>query len=303
MLNRRILRIKVFKTIYAYAENPSMTLAQGHELLEDLCQSTRDLYLLMLDLTVELKSMAEKRINMAKSKFHPTEEEKNPNMKFVENGISKLLENDPDYKKILSKKKLNWDNCDSFIWNLYENVRQRDYFLEYMNDPERSLKQDAELFTKIFERELVDDEQLESILEDLSIWWNNDLAYALTCCCRTLNELAAGRTWRLPELYLSQMPGNEGLESDRDFVNRLFERAFVDFNKDLKIIDEQTPKWDINRVCTTDLALIICGMAEAAAFPLMPKKVVVNEYVEISKYFSTPESKGFVNGLLDNLIK
>lgn len=303
MLNRRILRIKVFKTIYAYAENPSMTLAEGHELLGELCQSTRDLYLLMLELAVELKAMAEKRIDMARGKFHPTEEEKNPNMKFVENGISKIMENDPDFKKILSKKKLSWDNCDSFIWNLYENIRRRDYFLEYLNDPERSLKQDAELFTKIFERELVDDGQLEAILEDASIWWNNDLAYALTCCCRTLAELAAGKNWALPELYQSQMAGKAGMESDVDFVNRLFERAYADYNKDLEIIDELTPKWDINRVCATDLALIVCGMSEAAAFPQMPKKVVVNEYVEISKYFSTPESKGFVNGLLDNLIK
>lgn len=303
MLNRRILRIKVFKTIYAYAENPSMTLAESHELLDDLCQSTRDLYLLMLDLTVELKAMAEKRINMAKSKFRPTEEEKNPNMKFVENEISRILENDPDFKKILSKKKLSWDNCDSFLWNLYENIRQREYFQEYMSNPERSPEQDAALFTKIFEQELVDDEQLESILEDLSIWWNNDLAYSLTCCCRTFADLAKGRTWRMPELYQSQMPGKVGMDSDRDFVYRLLDRAYVDYGKDLKEIDELTPKWDINRVCTTDLALIVCGMSEAAAFPDMPKKVVVNEYVEISKYFSTPESKGFVNGLLDNLIK
>lgn len=291
MLNRRILRVKVFKTVFARAENPSMTLAEGQAQFDALCQGTRDLYLLMLALAPALTREAASRIAAAKAKFHPSEEEKNPNLKFVENGLAKILEEDPDFNKIISKKKLSWEQYDVFLWHLYENIRQKDYFKSYMASSSRSLQEDAALWVRIYEEELVDNDELESILEELSIWWNNDIAYSLTTCCQTMEALAGGRQWTMPELV-----------ADRDFAYALLRRAFNDFDRDVQKISDATPKWDIARVCTTDLALIICGVAEADAFPAMPKKIIVNEYVEISKYFSTPESKGFVNGVLDNLI-
>ncbi|HCY73923.1 MAG TPA: hypothetical protein DHU75_07610 [Rikenellaceae bacterium] len=302
MLNRRILRIKVFKTIYARAENPLMALVQAKEQFEEQCQSTRNLYLFMLALIPALTKEANARIEAAKTKFHPTEEERNPNMKFAHNAVATLLSEDPEFNKIISKKKLSWEEYDAFLWHLYSTIREREYFKFYLQESSSSIQEDARLWIKIFEEELVDNAELEDILESMSIWWNNDLAYSLTCCCHTMTDFADGKRWSLPELYLSQMPGQENKSSDRDFAYTLLERSFVDYEKDVERIAELTPKWDIKRVCVTDLALIVCGMSEAAAFPLQPKKVIVNEYVEISKYFSTPESKAFVNGLLDKLI-
>ena len=171
-----------------------------------------------------------------------------------------------------------------------------------MAAPQSSPKQDAALWVSIFENELVDNPKLEEILEEMSIWWNDDLPYSLTYCCRTVEDLAAGKQWKLPELYLSQMEGGSGKDSDSDFVNGIVRRAVLDFSKDVEEISKLTPKWDITRICLTDLALIVCGMAEAAAFPSISPKIIMNEYVEISKYYSTPESKSFVNGLLDKLI-
>lgn len=302
MLNRRILRIKVFKTVYAFAENPSMTLAQAQAHFDALCQGTRDLYLFMLALIPALTRHAESRIDAARKKFHPTEEERNPNMRFVSNGIAAILASDPDFKKIIDKKKLSWQEYDAFLWHIYDALKASDYYAEYMKAEESSLKADADLWCKFFENELADNEELESILEGMSIWWDNDLEYALICCCRTMDELAAGKQWSLPELYLSQMQSGKEKNSDQDFAYALIRRAFADYSKDVEKISELTPNWDIKRVCVTDLALIVCGMAEASAFPLTPAKVILNEYVEISKFFSTPDSKGFVNGLLDKLI-
>lgn len=302
MLNRRILRIKAFKTVYALAENPTMTLPQAQAQLEASCQSTRDLYLFMLALVPALTAHAGSRIEAARHKFHRTEEEANPNMRFVRNSIASILSSDPDFNKLTAKKKLGWDQYDAFLWNLYDSVRASDYFAAYMAAPQSSPKQDAALWVSIFENELVDNPKLEEILEEMSIWWNDDLPYSLTYCCRTVEELAAGKQWKLPELYLSQMEGGSGKDSDSDFVNGIVRRAVLDFNKDVEEISKLTPKWDITRICLTDLALIVCGMAEAAAFPSISPKIIMNEYVEISKYYSTPESKSFVNGLLDKLI-
>ena len=302
MLNRRILRIKVFKTVYAFAENPSMSLAQAQSQFDALCQGTRDLYLFMLALLPALTEHSRARIEAARNKFHPTEEERNPNMRFASNGIAAILASDPDFNKIINKKKLSWQEYDALLWHLYDALKASDYYAEYMNAPQPSLKADADLWCSFFEKELADNEELESILEGQSIWWNNDLDYALTCCCRTLDELAAGKQWALPELFLSQMQSGKEKNSDQDFAYALIRRSVADYHKDLEKISQLTPNWDIKRVCVTDLALIVCGMAEAAAFPDTPAKVILNEYVEITKFFSTPESKGFVNGLLDKLI-
>lgn len=293
MLNRRILRIKAFKTLYAYAENPSMSLKEAGNLLEESCQAVRDLYLFMLALISPLTAEAEARISAAKNKFNPTEEEKNPNLKFVQNGIATILDEDPDFQKIISRKKLSWEQYDVFLRKLYESVRSKQYFKDYMENPERSLKQDARLFVSIFEEELVDNADLEAILEELSILWNDDLAYALTYCCRSVESIAEGKPWTLPDLY-----GGE-----RDFVFDLVRNAYCSFDTYNHIIAEAVPGWDKDRLFIIDVVLIITGVAESANFKDIPDKVTINEYVEISKYYSTPKSRSFVNGLLDKLIK
>lgn len=302
MLNRRILRIKAFKAVYCYAENHGMTLKDAEALLDISCESTRDLYLFLMALCGPLTAEAKSRIEAARSKFNPTEEELHPNLKFVENRIASLLSQDPDFTKLVAKKKFSWDQYDVLLRRLYERIRSRKYFKEYLDSGESSLEEDARLWVKIFERELEDDRDLADILEDLSIHWNDDLGYALGWCCRTFSALGKGETWQLPPLYQSELPGHEGFESDRKFVVTLLRTAYTGYDEFSARVAELTPKWTRDRLCTTDLALIACGMAEAKAWPAVSPRIIINEYVEISKYYSTPESSGFVNGLLDKLI-
>ena len=303
MLGRRILRIKAFKALYSYAENPSMSLKEAEGLLELSCEATRDLYLFMLAVAGPLTAEARSRIEAARSKFNPTEEERNPNLKFVNNAIAPLLENDPDFTKIIKRKKLSWDQYDVLLRHLYEHIREQDYFKAYLASPKTGIAADAALFVRIYEEEFVDNSELESILEDLSIYWNDDLAYALTFCCRTMEELGRGKGWAMPELYQSQMNPREGMQSDKAFVFGVLRTGYRHFEDYCSRLAELTPKWDRNRICTTDLSLIVAGMAEADCFKDTPKKIIINEYVEISKFYSTPESSGFVNGLLDKLIE
>ena len=300
MLNRRILRIKAFKVIYSRTENPSMTLKEGEGQLELSCESTRDLWLFMLAVTTALTDEARNRIEAAKGKFNPTEEEKNPNLKFAENGIAAMFSEDPGFKKVISRKKFSWDQNDVFLRHLYDNLRTRDYYKAYMASPGRSIKEDAALWKDIFENEFEDNAELEDILEDMRIWWNDDLSYALIWCCRTMEEIGRGKQWTLLPLYMSDL--SDKAESDKAFVVKLVRTAFAHYDDYVAKIAEITPKWDRNRICSTDLALIVSGLAENAAFPGLPSGVTINEYVEISKYYSTPESRSFVNGILDKLI-
>lgn len=303
MLNRRILRIKAFKVLYSYAENQSMTLAEAESLLEASCEATRSLYLFMLDIIPYLTAEARTRIENAQKKFNPTEEERNPNLKFTRNLISPLLEQDPDFQKIISRRKLSWEPYDALVRSVYDSICTKDYFKEYMASPESSIAEDAALLIRIFEEEFVDNEELAKILEDMSILWCDDLAYSLTTCCDTLKSLAKGYRWSLPPLYRSEMDLSKNAESDKAFIYKLLRTSFACFGKYAPLVAGNTTQWEKDRLFTVDTVLIVMGLSEAKAFPAMPLRVTINEYVEISKFYSTPKSRSFVNGLLDRLIK
>ena len=303
MLNRRILRIKAFKVLYSSVLSGNMSLSQAEAQLELSCEAARDLYVYMLGIVSPLTRIAQDRIEAGLSKFNPTEEEKNPNRKFAENSLAVLLDADEDFQKVFKKKKFDWSQYDLFLKKVMTSVASKEYYAEYMASPARSLAEDCKLFTKIFEEEFVDSEELEKILEDKSLYWNDDLAYSLTWCCKTLKNLAKGESWSLIPLYQSEMLKGEGVESDKYFVRKLLQASFASYEKYSSMVAESVTGWEKERLFSTDVVLIVMGLAEAVTFPTIPVKVTMNEYVEISKFYGTPKSRSFVNGLLDNLIQ
>lgn len=303
MLNRRILRIKAFKVLYGSVLSDEKSLAQAQSQLEQSCEAARDLYIYMLSIISPLTNIARERIEAAQKKYNQTEEEKNPNMKFAENALAKLIDEDVDFQKLLAKKKLSWTQYDLLLKKVMTSVASKEYYAQYMASPERSLKEDCKLFTKIFEEEFVDSEELEMILEEKSLHWNDDLAYALTWCCRTLKSFADGEAWKMPALYQSEMMKGSEVESDKLFVTRLLQHSFVGYEKYSNMVAESVEGWEKERLFSTDVILIAMGLAEAVNFPTIPVKVTINEYVELSKFYGTPKSRAFVNGLLDRLIQ
>ena len=303
MLNRRILRIKAFKTLYGSVLSDNMSLAQAESQLEVACEATRDLYLYMLGIVSPLTAIARERLEAAKAKFNPTEEERNPNMKFVENELAQLLDKDVDFKKLFSKKKFAWQQYDLFLKKVLSSVMTKEYFAEYMASEERSLKQDCELFTKIFEEEFVDSVELESILEEKSIHWYEDLPYALSWCCKSFKSFAKGEGFSMPPLYQSELMSGSDVESDKYFVRKLLQASYAGYERYSAMVAEAVTGWEKERLFSTDVVLIVMGLAEVATFPTIPVKVSINEYVEIAKHFGTPKSRSFVNGLLDRLVQ
>lgn len=302
MLNRRILRIKVFKVLYSSVLSGNMSLTEAKTQLEFSCEATRDLYIFMLGIVSPLTSIARERLEAAKKKFSPTDEDLNPNTKFADNRLAVLLDEDPDFVKIFKKKKFSWDQYDIFLKKVLTSITGKKYFADYMASGESSLAEDCRLFIKIFEEEFVDSTELEQILEDMSIYWNDDLAYSLTFVCKTLKSLSKGERWSMPPLYQSDMMSGPGVESDKAFVNRLLQAAITGYDRYSARIAAAVDNWDNERIVSTDMSIIVLGLAEAVEFPEIPVKVTINEYVEISKYYGTPKSRIFVNGLLDRLI-
>ena len=305
MLNRRILRVKAFKVLYAYAENPDLSLKEALSSLDASCEATRDLYLYMMAVIPALTAEAARRIEAARGKFNPTEEDLHPRMKFVQNGVSALLEQDPDFARLLEKKKISWANNDALVSSLYETLKTREYFQEYLKADEQSLQEDVRLWQRIFQEEFEDNEALAAILEDSSIFWADELPYVLGTCIRSLEEMGRTGRWNYPPLYQSDILSAQGkaVDSDRDFVHKLVTASYGRYAEYSNLVAGSVSKWDQDRLYTTDTVLIVMGLTEAETFPEIPVKVSINEYVEISKYYSTPKSRGFVNGLLDRLIK
>lgn len=305
MLNRRILRIKAFKVIYGYAVRGGIGLNDALFELDKSCEATRDLYLYMLTIIPYLTHEAQARIDAARNKFNPTAEELNPNEKFAKNALSSIIENDPDIQKLISRKKLTWEPYDILVRKVLDSIQSSEYYAEYMANPETSLKEDCGLFKSIFESEFEDNEDLHAILEDQSIYWVDDLGYALIWDCKTLDSLAKGRAWRLPELYQSdemrRTRPDAVLESDNAFVHKLVTAAFTSYESTFNKVIEAVPDWDKDRLFSADMAVIALGVAEHATFASIPRNVTLNEYIDISKFYCSPKSRQFVNGILDKL--
>ncbi len=290
MLNRRILRTKVFKTLFAsvFCKGSSSPLSLGDALrmLQDSCESTRDLYLFMMALIPDFARMS----GIGKLQESP---------------LVAALREDVDFQKALKKHAFSWDQYDLVFDAIVASLREKEWGKAYLESEGSSLKQDADFFCHVFEEEITGLKEVEELLEERNLYWNDDLPYSLSWCCRSLREMAAGKPWRLPELYMSDespVAGRKETESDRDFSRRLLEFAYADYEEASAEIAACVKGWERDRLVSTDICLAVCCLAEIRHFPTIPVKVSMNEYVEISKFYGTAKSSTFVNGVLDRIV-
>ena len=295
MLSRRLIRIKVFKTLFAFVGSESDNVNAAQKTLLESCDKVRDLDYFMLNISGPLVRVAEEKIAAGLRKFHPTEAEANPNYKFVRNRFAALLSDDPEFGRICAKRGLGWGEYEPFVRHVYNSMITKDYYLDYMASEEDSFEADCRLFSCIFQDEFEDNEELESILEDLSLLWIDDLAFALNAVIAGIDETARKKRIVHPNTFLK--------EDDKEFALRLLSESIVRYDEYFKLLEEHLDNWKSDRLVSTDAALIVMGITEAVVFPTIPVKVTINEYVEIAKYYSTPNSRIFVNGILDRIIQ
>ena len=295
MISRRLIRIKVFKVFFSSIKSESNSFIAAEKELLRSCDKTLELYYFLMSLPYALKKVANERIEVGLKKYHPTEEEANPNYRFVNNSVISILEYDPDIIPFCQKRGLNWQEHSSFVKKLYTQLQSRDYFLNYMNSLEDSFENDLRFIISFFENELEDSSELETIIEDANLFWTDDLAFVLNVIISKIALLKeSSKKVYHPEVFLK--------DEDRDFALRLLNVSMMRYNEYLDLISQYILNWEVDRLASTDVILIIMGIVEAVAFPNIPIKVTINEYVEISKYYSTQNSKTFVNGILDKVL-
>ena len=296
MINRVLIRLKIVQIIYAYYQNGGKNLDTSEKELFFSLSKAYDLYNYLLLLMVEVTKQANKKLNAAKNKLIPTKEELFPNTKFVENRFIAQLEVNKQLLDFAGNQKKTWENEADFVKSLCEQIMESDIYKEYMASETSSYEEDREVWRKIYKKIIFNNAELDQVLEDQSLYWNDDKEIVDTFVLKTIKrfeEKNGAKQELLPEFKDDE---------DQDFARRLFRRAILNSDYYRHLISENTKNWDLDRVAFMDVIIMQIALAEVLSFPNIPVSVSLNEYVEIAKLYSTPKSGGFINGTLDGIV-
>ena len=296
MINRVLIRLKIVQIVYAYYQNGGKNLDTAEKELFFSLSKAYDLYNYLLLLMVEVTKQANKRLNAAKNKLVPTKEELFPKTKFVENRFIAQLEVNKQLLEFSNNQKKTWENEADFVKTLCDKILESDIYKEYMASETSSYEEDRELWRKLYKNIIFNNIELDQVLEDQSLYWNDDKEIVDTFVLKTIkrfDEKNGAKQELLPEFKD---------EEDQDFARRLFRRTILNADYYRHLISENTKNWDLDRVAFMDVVIMQIALAEILSFPNIPVSVSLNEYVEIAKLYSTPKSGGFINGTLDGIV-
>jgi len=282
--------------IYAYYQGGSKDLAKAEKEFFFSLEKSYDLYHYLLLIIPAVTNYAEKRIDIAKNKYLPTEEEKNPNRRFVNNVFAVQLSSNKSLKTYQNNTGISWTNNESFIKSVYDSIVSSDFYLEYMSSTESGFDADKELWRKIFKRILQNNDGLSEVLEEQSIYWNDDLDIVITFVIKTIKQFKQenGEDQSLLPMYKD--------DTDKQFASSLFRGSIMHGEQYRALIDDAVKNWDLDRLALMDLLILQVALAEIIEIEGVPINVTLNEYIDIAKVYSTQKSGTFVNGILDQIV-
>src|SRR5690554_6005166 len=296
MLNRRHLRIKILHALYAFEQSKDNNLTRAEKELFHSIQKMYDMYLFLMQIMIEIRDAAEIRIEEGKKKRLLTEEDINPNMRFVDNKLLKQLSENRALKTLSEKYKVNWMGEGELVRRLLKLISETEEYQVYMSAEETSYNADKEIIVRLFKRHIINHELLQFFFEEKSIFWIDDLDLVASMVLKTFKSFSEDSDEFFPLLPLWKEP-----EDEQGFVKTLFRKTIVQSNEHMELIKNYTDNWEIDRIALMDIILMKMALSEVREFKQIPKKVTLNEYIEISKYYSTPKSNTFINGVLDKL--
>ena len=298
MLSRRFLRVKAFQALYSYfqSEDKNMKKLESETFLS--LERMHDLYLFFLTIGQELTHLSELKIEEARKKRLPTEEDLNPNTKFIDNKVFALLAENVSLKKQVQDKKLSWSNDQELMLKFNAYLRNHDVFKKYMSMRTSTFEEDQKFVVSIYKKVIPEFELLLSELEDKSIFWGLDeIDFVLSMVIKSIKKFSEASTMSEPLLPLYR-----DAKEDKKFVKDLLSKVVKNDKVNSKLISDKTKNWDVERIAMVDILLMKLALTELLHFNAVPVKVTLNEYIELSKWYSTPKSKVFVNGVLDKLV-
>ena len=292
MISRRLLRIKILQILYAHFNSEGTDMIKSEKDLVFSIQKAYDLYFYLILLAIDVKRYADSRIELARNKKLPTWDDLHPNTRFIENQVIRQIEESAAFNRFIDERKLRGVNHPELVKSLYVRLIESSCYQQYMDLLSCSYEDDKQLLIDFYSSELEDYDMFYEILEEQSIFWNDDIDFTVVMVIKTIKDIFPDKTTFSP-MYKSG--------EDRDFAFRLLRSTIEHYDNHRKLIESYIDNWDIERVAQIDSLILHMAINELIEFPSIPVKVTFDEYLEMAKYYSTPKSSLFINGLLDKI--
>lgn len=260
-------------------------------------QKSYDLYFYLLSLMVELTNTYAQKVDARKSKLLPTKEDISPNTKLLDNKFVIQLSQNSELVKYLKDRPFSWLEHEAFMRSLLENILNSGVYKEYIENQSQQYDDDREFWRKVFKQIICTDEELYSILEDESLYWNDDIEIIQSFVLKTIKRFdeSKGNAQELLPMFKD--------ETDKEFAVKLLRESLLNGKEYKELIDKYTKNWESERIALMDMVIMQIAIAEIMEFPSIPINVTLNEYIDIAKSYSTAKSASFINGILDAIVK
>ena len=297
MINRTLIRLRIVQLMYAYYQNSGKSIDTAEKELLFSLSKAYDLYNYMLLLMVSVSRYAYKQVEEKEEINKVGHIDEVVSHRFADNQFTAQLEANKQLQEFVDTKKKSWNNDIDYIKKLYSDIIQSEYYQEYMAMDNVTYADDREVWGKIYKNIIMKDERIDDILEEQSLYWNDDREIIDTFVLKTIKKFdpANGANQEL-------VPEYKDME-DQEFAIRLFRRTIMNDEYYRSLIGKSVKNWEFNRLAYMDVVIMQIAIAELLSFPQIPISVTINEYVEIAKWYSTPKSSGYVNGIIDSIAK
>ena len=284
------------QSMYAMLHSHNDDIIREEKFLKHSILKLYELYVLNLQLLVEVQKLAAKKIALSKKKILATQEDLRPNTKFINNRVIKIISKSVSLGDFISFNNLeNWELNGEYVKIIFDQLQQSDLYKKYLDTVEDSYKVDKAFAINFFKEIIAPNDKLADYFEDNMISWVDDIPFVNTWVVKTLSNQKENKAFVLGSLYKDK--------DDEDFVSEIFKKTILKHKEFEKDIEEKTPNWETDRIADVDMILIKMAISEFINFPSIPTRVTINEYIEISKDYSTEKSSYFINGVLDKISK
>lgn len=297
MINRTLIRLKIVQLVYSYYQNGGKNIDSAEKELLFSLSKAYDLYNYLLMLIIAVTRFAEEQVERQERNNKISHSDQVVNRRFAENLFVQQLEVNKQLIDFKETQKKSWDNDKDYIKSLYNKIVTSDIYKEYMSAEESNYMADREVWRKIYKNIIMKDEEIDYVLEEQSLYWNDDKEVVDTFVLKTIKrfEEKNGADQELMPEYKD--------EEDREFAIRLFRRAILNDEDYRSLINQNVKNWEFSRLAYMDVIIMQIALAEILSFPAIPVSVTINEFVEIAKYYSTAKSGGYINGIIDSIVK
>ncbi|GGK10157.1 MULTISPECIES: transcription antitermination factor NusB [Parabacteroides] len=296
MINRILIRIKVLQIVYSFYQNGNNDLKVAENELLFSLRKSYDLYHYFLLLIIEVTNLQRRTLDAKKCKYMPTHAELNPNTRLVDNRFAAQVAENEALQKYVAEQGLSWVNDEEFVKNVLDIILASDLYNEYLDNENDSYETDKEFWRAVFKKLICGNEQIEEFLEDKSIYWNDDIGIVETFTLKTIKQFEekSGSKQKLLPMFKDM--------EDQSFAIKLFRQSLLKGSEYRERINKHMKNWEAERIANMDLIIMQVALAEIMTFPTIPINVTLNEYIDTAKYYSTPKSGVFINGILDSIV-